>query len=81
MLAQPSALLRDVVEHVFKSVSGSVSEASVRDMLRVVLAPDADSRNAAAGDGESDDEALLEDDDDDEEEEEGSDEDVAMDDD
>ena len=80
LLAQPSALLRDVVEHVFKSVSGSVSEASVRDMLRVVLAPDADSRNAAAGDGESDDEALLEDDDD-EEEEEGSDEDVAMDDD
>ena len=81
LLAQPSALLRDVVEHVFKSVSGSVSEASVRDMLRVVLAPDADSRNAAAGDGESDDEALLEDDDDDDDDDEGSDEDVAMDDD
>ena len=70
LLAQPGALLRDVVEHGFKSVSGSVSEASVRDMLRVVLAPDADSRNAAAGDGGSDDEAPLEDEDDGEEDEE-----------
>jgi len=63
LLAQPSALLRDVVEHTFKSVAGSVSEASVQDMLRVVLAPDADNRNAgAAGEGshDSDDEALLE---------------------
>ena len=82
LLAQPSALLRDVVEHVFKSVSGSVSEASVRDMLRVVLAPDADSRNAAAGDGGSDDEAPLEDEDDGEEEEdEDEDEEAGSDDD
>ena len=64
LLAQPSALLRDVVEHTFKAVAPAVSEASVQDMLRVVMAPDADNRNA--GEGDSDDEALLEDADDEE---------------
>ena len=67
LLAQPSALpLRDVVEHTFKAVAPAVSEASVQDMLRVVMAPDADNRNA--GEGDSDDEALLEDADDEEDE-------------
>ena len=66
LLAQPSALLRDVVEHTFKAVAPAVSEASVQDMLRVVMAPDADNRNA--GEDESDDEALLEDADDEEDE-------------
>tara|TARA_B110000977_G_scaffold21250_1_gene25502 strand:+ start:17225 stop:21355 length:4131 start_codon:yes stop_codon:yes gene_type:complete len=81
LLAQPSALLRDVVEHVFKSISPSVSEASVLDMLRVVLAPDADNRNANGTNDGSDDEAPLEDEDDEEEEEEvsGSDDDVVVD--
>jgi DNA polymerase phi len=69
LLAQPSALLRDVVEHVFKSIGASVSEASVGDMLRVVLAPDADNRNATA-DGDGDDEPALEDEGDESEEEE-----------
>ncbi|EEH58414.1 uncharacterized protein MICPUCDRAFT_56167 [Micromonas pusilla CCMP1545] len=73
LLAQPSALLRDVVEHSFKSLSPSVTGAGVGDMLRVVLAPDADNRNAAGGDdSDSEDGAPLaeEDDEDDDSEEE-----------
>ena len=81
LLAQPSALLRDVVEHTFKAVAPAVSEASVQDMLRVVMAPDADNRNA--GGDESDDEALLEDagdeEDEDDAEEEDDDDDVEVD--
>ena len=53
LLAQPSALLRDVVEHTFKAVAPAVSEASVVDMLRVVMACDADNRNAG-GEGSDD---------------------------
>ena len=53
LLAQPSALLRDVVEHTFKAVAPAVSEASVVDMLRVVMARDADNRNAG-GEGSDD---------------------------
>ena len=53
LLAQHSALLRDVVEHTFKAVAPAVSEASVVDMLRVVMARDADNRNTG-GEGSDD---------------------------
>ena len=80
LLAQPSALLRDVVEHTFKAVAPAVSEASVVDMLRVVMARDADNRNNAGGEGSDDedggplgehDEDPSDGDDDEEEEEVG----------
>ena len=92
LLAQPSALLRDVVEHTFKAVAPMVSAQSIGDILRVVVAPDLDNRNAGAEEDEEDGEdgPILEDKEEDEdedeeeeeEEEEGSDEDdedVAMD--
>ena len=74
LLAQPSALLRDVVEHTFKAVAPAVSEASVVDMLRVVMARDADNRNAGGEGSDDEDGGPLgehdEDDDGDDDEEE-----------
>ena len=37
LLAQPSALLRDVVEHTFKAISGQVSKEGIQDMLLIVI--------------------------------------------
>ena len=79
LLAQPSALLRDVVEHTFKAVAPAVSEASVVDMLRVVMARNADNRNAGGEGSDDEDGGPLgehdedEDGDDDDEEEVGGD--------
>ncbi|OUS49590.1 DNA polymerase phi-domain-containing protein [Ostreococcus tauri] len=47
LLAQPSALLRDVVEHTFKAISGKVSKAGVEDMLRIIAGPEAGMDDAA----------------------------------
>jgi hypothetical protein len=65
LLHYTSALLRDVVDHTFKALAPSVSAAGVADMIRIVSAPDADIRNAKAGD---EDNTPLEDGDDEEEE-------------
>ena len=67
LLAQPSALLRDVVEHTFKAVAPAVSEASVVDMLRVVMARDADNRNAGGEGSDEEDGGPLGEHDEDEE--------------
>ena len=74
LLAQPSALLRDVVEHTFKAVAPAVSEASVVDMLRVVMARDANNRNAG-GEGSDDENGGPLGEHDEDEEEDGEDED------
>ena len=77
LLAQPSALLRDVVEHTFKAVSGQVSKEGIQDMLRIVAGPEVS--EGAEGDDDDDndaDDVLMEaddsdmDDDDDEDEDE-----------
>lgn len=74
LLAQPSALLRDVVEHTFKAVSGQVSEAGVQDMLRIIGGPEAAEGGDEDGD-EDEEEVLVEDDDSDDDDDDESDED------
>jgi len=75
LLAQPSALLRDVVEHTFKAISGQVSKEGIQDMLRIIAGPEVgDDAEEAEGEGED---VLMEDDDsdtDDDEEEDEADE-------
>ena len=78
LLAQPSALLRDVVEHTFKAVSGQVSKEGIQDMLRIIAGPEVgEDAGEGEGDGEEED-VLMEDDDsdvDDDDDDEESDDD------
>ena len=74
LLAQPSALLRDVVEHTFKAISGQVSKEGIQDMLRIVTGPEVgDDAEEAEGEGEDvlmeDDDSDIDDDDEDEDDE------------
>ena len=87
LLAQPSALLRDVVEHTFKAVSGQVSKEGIQDMLRIIAGPEV-GEDAGEGEGDGEDEDVLmedddsdvDDDDDDDEESDDDDDDEESDD-
>ena len=69
LLAQPSALLRDVVEHTFKAVSGRVSKEGIQDMLRIIAGPEVTDEG---DEDEEEDDLLTEADDSDDSEEEDS---------
>jgi len=69
LLAQPSALLRDVVEHTFKAVSGRVSKEGIQDMLRIIAGPEVTDEG---DEDEEEDDLLTEADDSDDSEAEDS---------
>ena len=79
LLAQPSALLRDVVEHTFKAISGKVSKAGVEDMLRIIAGPEAGEGDEEGGDEDDEDEVLIEGDDSDDDDDDDDDDDEDID--